>query len=61
MYIVHFVENKHIILSQYRKNKPILNEEIRIKGRKGKIKNIQEQENRIVYVEVEFEKKKKRR
>ncbi|WAA08885.1 hypothetical protein [Fervidibacillus albus] len=60
MYIVYFMENKNVILCQYRKQIPNLHEKIRMKGRMGTITNIQEREGFKIYVEVLFEKRKRR-
>ncbi|WP_078546772.1 hypothetical protein [Litchfieldia alkalitelluris] len=42
MIVVHFIENKTVVLTQFLKQVPSSNEDIKIKGRKGKVKNVVE-------------------
>lgn len=56
MFAVHFYENKTYVLNQALRNLPIVDEEIRIKGRKGKVVSIEEMEGNKYFVYVEFEK-----
>ena len=58
MVMVHFLENKTVILSQLRSNVPILNENIKIKGRKATVLKVNQMEENAVQVQVEFEKVK---
>ncbi|MED1203626.1 hypothetical protein [Heyndrickxia acidicola] len=56
MHVVHFVENQSVVLSQLRKQAPSVNEEIKIKGRKGKIVDVKQIEENIVQAHVLLEK-----
>jgi len=57
MVVTHFVElkNREIVLSQLRNQIPSVNEQVKIKGRKGKIVNVYPVDQSIYHVEVEFE------
>jgi hypothetical protein len=56
MVLVHFLEDKTIVLSQLLKNIPSVDENIRIKGKKGKVIGVREIEENLVQVHVVFEK-----
>ncbi|QTD43131.1 hypothetical protein [Sporosarcina sp. Te-1] len=56
MFAVHFYENKTYVLNQALRTVPAINEEIRIKGRKGKVVSVEEMEENQYFVFVEFEK-----
>ncbi|ALC86096.1 MULTISPECIES: hypothetical protein [unclassified Bacillus (in: firmicutes)] len=56
MFAVFFYENNSIVLNQALRNIPSIDEDIRIKGRKGKVTGVQEMEENIIHVQVEFEK-----
>ena len=58
MYAVHFYENNTYILNQALRNIPAVDEEVKLKGRKGKVVSIQELEDHRYFVFVEFEKVK---
>lgn len=59
--IVHFFENKTIVLSQLLENIPLVNDPIKIKGRKGTVTDVIEVEKNKVHVQVVFEKVNKKR
>jgi hypothetical protein len=56
MVLVHFIENKSIVLSQLLKNIPSVDENIRIKGKKGKVLNVKKVDETVIHVHVVFEK-----
>lgn len=56
MFAVHFYENKTYVLNQALRNLPAVDEEIRIKGRKGKVVSVEAMEDNKYFVYVEFEK-----
>ncbi|WP_394232260.1 hypothetical protein [Niallia oryzisoli] len=56
MVAVHFYEKSNLVLSQCRQQIPVVDENIKIKGRKGKVMNVQEVRENVVHVYVEFEK-----
>ncbi|KMY50122.1 hypothetical protein [Peribacillus loiseleuriae] len=55
MVTIHFFENKSIVLSQLLKHIPSVDEDIKIKGRKGKVLSVKKIEENIVHVHVIFE------
>ncbi|MBS4173026.1 hypothetical protein [Bacillus sp. FJAT-49736] len=55
MVVVHFIENNSVVLSQLRDNIPVVDENIKIKGRKGKVVSVKEDENKQVQVHVILE------
>lgn len=56
MYAIHFFENKTKVLNQALRRIPSIDEDIRIKGRKGKVIQVEKMEENIFYVYVVFEK-----
>ncbi|MEH7336443.1 hypothetical protein V7161_27845 [Neobacillus drentensis] len=56
MVVIHFLENKSIVLSQLRSTIPSVDEPIKIKGKKGKVVDIKTIDERVIHVYVEFEK-----
>ncbi len=60
MKVVHFYEGKENILIQLLENIPPVDQPIKIKGRKGKILQVSEIDDRTVAVMVELDKVKKR-
>lgn len=56
MVMVHFIENKTVVLSQLLQNIPTVDENIKIKGRKGKVLSVRKTENKQIEVQIEFEK-----
>jgi hypothetical protein len=59
MFVVYFLENKNLLLSQFLRNVPALNEELKIKGRKGKVSSVNHIDEKIVHVQVILEEVKK--
>lgn len=55
MLIVHFFENNSVVLSQFLNHLPSVDENIKIKGRKGKVVSVQEIEENKFHVQVLFE------
>lgn len=56
MITVHFFENKTIVLSQLLNQIPVVDENIKIKGRKGKILSVEQVGDYTAHVHVMFEK-----
>ena len=56
MYAIHFYENNNYVLNQVLRNIPSIDENVVIKGRKGKVTSVQEIKENVYYVFVEFEK-----
>lgn len=56
MIVVRFFENNSVVLSQFRNQIPSVDENIKIKGRKGKVLSIKEIEENKFHVYVAFEK-----
>jgi hypothetical protein len=56
MVVVHFIENNAVVLSQLREQIPSVNEDIKIKGRKGKVLDVKKIEENIIQVHVFLEK-----
>lgn len=56
MYSIHFYENDLYVLNQALQNIPVVNENIRIKGRTGKVISVEKVEENKFFVYVEFEK-----
>ena len=55
MFYIHFLENRTVVLTQLLKSIPSVDENIKIKGRKGKVVNVKQIEEDKFYVYVEFE------
>ncbi|WML48371.1 hypothetical protein RCG23_24550 [Neobacillus sp. PS3-34] len=55
MFVVYFLENKNILLSQLRKSVPSVGEELKIKGRKGKVSSVTSIDDRNIHVQVVLE------
>ena len=55
MITVHFFENNSLVLSQLLKQAPSVDDDVKIKGRKGKVFRTKEIEENKVYVHVIFE------
>ncbi|RIJ66442.1 MULTISPECIES: hypothetical protein [unclassified Rummeliibacillus] len=60
MYNVHFYEKKTVVLSQLRETLPLVNDPIKIKGRKGTVIDIIKISEQTINVLIEFEKEKKK-
>ena len=56
MYSIHFYEDKTYVLNQALRNIPSIDEDVRIKGRKAKVLNVEEIKENVYYVYIEFEK-----
>lgn len=56
MVAVHFYEKNNLVLSQCRQQIPAVDENIKIKGRKGKVMSVREIKENVVHVYIEFEK-----
>ncbi|MDZ5471361.1 hypothetical protein SM124_06335 [Bacillus sp. 31A1R] len=55
MFVVYYYENRNQLLNQLRKQVPSVGEDIRIKGRKGKITNVEQIEENKFNVQVALE------
>ncbi|WP_075980611.1 hypothetical protein [Bacillus massilinigeriensis] len=55
MVVVHFFNNKSIVLSQLLDNIPNPDENIKIKGRKGKVISVEQVDESKYHVHVHFE------
>lgn len=56
MYGIHFFENNTLVLSQFLKYIPSVDEDIKIKGRKGKVFSVNMVEENSFHVHVIYEK-----
>lgn len=56
LFAIHFFENKTHVLSQCLERIPQVNEDLKIKGRKGKVVNVTEIVENKYHVHVVFEK-----
>ena len=59
MVVVRFLENKTVVLSQLLKQIPSVDENIKIKGRKGKVTSIENVKENVIHAHVVFEQVKK--
>ena len=55
MFAVHFFENKNLLLSQIRQRAPSVGEDLKIKGRKGKVSSVNSVNDTIIHVQVILE------
>ena len=55
MVAIHFFENNTLVLSQLLNSIPSVNEDIKIKGRKGKVLSVKQIQENIFHVHVIFE------
>ncbi|MGM0878401.1 MAG: hypothetical protein ACQEWV_27805 [Bacillota bacterium] len=55
MFVIRFFENNSVVLVQLLKQIPSVDENIKIKGRKGKVLSIKKIEENQVHVNVIFE------
>ncbi|MFY4777088.1 hypothetical protein [Metabacillus sp. RGM 3146] len=55
MFTVHFFDDRNIVLSQLFKRVPSIGEEIKIKGRKGKVSDVTNIDEKNVHAKVIFE------
>lgn len=56
MVVVQFFENNSLVLSQLREHVPSVDENIKIKGRKGKVLSVKEINEKLIHVHVTLEK-----
>lgn len=56
MYAVHFMEKNITVLTQVLREIPAVDDELKIKGRKGKVLSVQETGEKGFHVQIEFEK-----
>lgn len=59
MFVVYFFEDKNLLLHQYLNSAPTVGEDIKIKGRKGKVSSITRIDEKKVQVQVTIEKASK--
>ncbi|WP_077212983.1 hypothetical protein [Bacillus dakarensis] len=59
MTVIHFFDHNNVVLTQLRSTVPVLNENIKIKGRKGKVASITQIDDHTIHVHVLFEKVQK--
>ncbi|KAF0817308.1 iron sulfur protein [Bacillus sp. ZZV12-4809] len=55
MFAVYYLDGKNVLLNQLRKSVPHEGEEVRIKGRKGKVTSVMAVEESKIHVQVELE------
>ncbi|MEH6941023.1 hypothetical protein [Bacillus sp. JJ722] len=55
MVTIHFFENKTLVLSQLVNNVPSVNDEIKIKGRKGKVLRVNNVKDNVIHVHILFD------
>lgn len=60
MITVHFFENNSLVLSQLLKQVPSVDDNVKVKGRKGKVLSTKQIEENKVYVHVIFEQVEKK-
>jgi hypothetical protein len=59
MYVVHFFDNRNLLLNQLRNQIPSEGEDVTIKGRKGKVTSVSCIDEKNVHVQVTLEVVKK--
>jgi len=55
MVVIHFIHNKNVVLTQLLQQVPSVDENIKIKGRKGKVVSVKEIEENRFQVQVILE------
>lgn len=55
MFTVYYLDGKNVLLNQLRKSVPNEGEEVRIKGRKGKVTSVTSVDESKIHVQVELE------
>ncbi|MGM7722302.1 hypothetical protein [Metabacillus sp. Hm71] len=55
MFAVYFFENKNLLLSQLLRRVPTDGEELKIKGRKGKVVNVTQVDENKFFVQLQLE------
>lgn len=56
MFVVYFLEGKNVLLNQLRNRVPSVGEDITIKGRKGKVTDVQNVAEKKFHVQVTINK-----
>ncbi|EOR22911.1 hypothetical protein KGR20_15530 [Cytobacillus oceanisediminis] len=56
MVTIHFFENSTNVLTQLRQEIPNIDQQVKIKGRKGKVLSINQVKDHVYQVNIEFEK-----
>ena len=56
MVVIHFIHNKNVVLTQLLQQVPSVDENIKIKGRKGKVVNVSQIKDNKYHVHVDLEK-----
>ncbi|MCM3122764.1 hypothetical protein QNH36_12020 [Mesobacillus sp. AQ2] len=59
MFVVHFFENRNELLNQLRQQVPSVGEDLRIKGRKGKVTSVLAVNEKTYHVHLALESKQK--
>ncbi|ETI70479.1 MULTISPECIES: hypothetical protein [Neobacillus] len=55
MFAVHFLEKKNVLLTQLLKRVPVVGEDLKIKGRKAKVSNVIQIDEKNIHVQVVLE------
>lgn len=55
MVAIHFFDNKTLVLSQLVNNVPSVDDDIKIKGRKGKVISVKTVKDNVIHVHVLFD------
>jgi hypothetical protein len=55
MFVVHFFENKKLLLNQLLKRIPSVGEDLTIKGRKGKVSSVESIDEKNYHVQLKLE------
>ncbi|MDP4162998.1 MAG: hypothetical protein Q8898_07825 [Bacillota bacterium] len=55
MFVVHFFDNKNLLLNQLLKRVPSVGEDLTIKGRKGKVSSVNNVDEKNIHVQVILE------
>jgi hypothetical protein len=55
MFAVHYFTNKDLLLSQLTRIVPAVGDELKIKGRKGKVVSVKEVDEKIIHVQMALE------
>jgi hypothetical protein len=56
MYVISFIEDRTILLCQFRKQAPLVGDAISIKGHKGKVINVENADEKHIHVQVALKK-----
>ncbi|MFJ7726981.1 hypothetical protein ACIQXV_12535 [Neobacillus sp. NPDC097160] len=59
MFAVHFFENKNLLLTQLLNRVPSVGEDLKIKGRKGKVSSVNSIDEKNIHVQIILETVKK--